>query len=111
MESFNFKSKDYKRCGSCLFVEGGEEVEFNNGNKDLAYYCGCSRIIQKDNKEYVEYDKASDIIVFHHQKCCRNYRSAFQYKLKVLSKEEIKELFREFKNFDKTISIYNIIKL
>lgn len=59
-----------KRCGNCLFAEGGWEVKFNNGAKNFAFHCTC---IHRDSNIVLLEHKDNNFIVFANQKACINF--------------------------------------
>jgi len=64
---------EVKRCGQCLFAEGGWEVEFNDGAKNIAYHCICIR--RDSNIVFLEH-RDDNFIVFENQKACANFEPA-----------------------------------
>ncbi len=98
MESKDWKKKltDAKRCGSCIFVEGGWEHEFEDGHKDIGYFCSLNKLIfSLDFPPIALIEKTpSDTtpVVHHYQKGCPSYRSIHEFELVPLTKEDIQNL-------------------
>lgn len=78
---------DEGRCGTCLFVEGGWEVEFRDGKRDYCYYCNLVRIVTVDDREYVWLNgECHENYVCHFQRACENYRNIHKYTLLISRK-------------------------
>jgi len=91
---------DYRRCGSCLFVEGGWEHTFHDGHKDYAYNCMLERIVKIDGTVYaVLWRYNDDRIVFHHQRACSCYVNCDEYDLVFLPSHEKEAVLQKIPAF------------
>jgi hypothetical protein len=61
-----------KRCGNCLFAQGGEQFKFSNGETNYRYKCS---LISRDGN-IVFLNSGGEYYRWKNQKACEHFESA-----------------------------------
>lgn len=69
MENKVKNNKTNFRCGDCMFAEGGDVVEFRNGETNVKYKC--TLISRNDNIVFL--DNLSENYRWQNQKACKHF--------------------------------------
>lgn len=67
-----------RRCGQCLFAEGGDKFEFKNGTTNYRYDCTCRS--RKDNIVFLDHEPEK--FVWENQRACEYFEPTTNHLIK-----------------------------